>query len=230
MPLRMKMISIDVSNQLRFGNVPTTKGEVSVDESTNSMDSWSSVSSSSSWSDLNPTQLSDRSMSLECHGQWKPHRSIFNEFWQKHGGGCNIRRFVVPNAAENPADSPAEQSVSYEETIKKNEEVMLDSLSENRSCLPTRRRIFFLSESESEPSICQMALERSNDIRKIQSTSGLERRRKPKTSCLRKGRFSGHGSELIAQSSVSFHNEISVRLYERPKEVHSHEGWSSYFS
>jgi hypothetical protein len=58
--------------------------------------------------------------------------------------------------------------------------------------------------------------------------------RKPKTSCLRRGRFStlqdaNEATDHCSPKAISFQSSIEVRVYERPVEQFASKGWSDFF-
>lgn len=158
-------------------------------------------------------------------------RSIFNVYWERNGGGPSLRRKSCPPQRQKLQDSEDESESSvntYEQVLK-----IQESFPAPRSPQGGSRRSIF-NQSCWAKSLPELSADGPRAaFRKTQSTSALLCR-KPRHSCLRRGRFScseeKRGASVVSDSSVRFDTEVKVAVFQRPAENWAPKQWSSFFS
>jgi hypothetical protein len=219
---------VDQSSQLAsFLRFPISDMDSSTSSSLPPLDQVSDCSEGDDDSSLSSDSFADERESPE-----KSRRSIFNQYWEKVGGAPSLRRELDPLALFageiiESANKPTDKA--YERALKEGDSKM--PASDN-----SRRRNIFNKTcwSQSLPALTSSSDSPERKLRKIQSSSVLQRR-KPKQSCLRQGRFSSEQlpldeSESSSSSSVHFSPHADVKVFTPPVEIWASGGWSSWFS
>lgn len=147
-------------------------------------------------------------------------RSIFKDYWDKHGDMGSLQRCAVSPPLPQQILLDDSTTPTYEQVIRAQEQPKLH-----------RRRIFgSRCWTQSCPTLPESSMYR--DLRKTRSTSALSRS-KSTSSCLRSGRYSAPAVEETSESSeasVSFNPKVEVKYYEPPVERWAALGWSEFFA
>jgi len=172
-------------------------------------------------------------------------RSIFKPYWETKGETKTklepARRATVPRNLMIPTtihpeilasmqvlpatpDRTSTSENSYERTLQAKESP------------DSRRKIFGQGcwSRSSEPALTLQALApQLTCLRKAKSDSMLQTPGQPRSSCLRRGRFScssATSSSSSSDASVTFKEDVSVYVFQKSVERFAHEGWSQWFA
>lgn len=148
-----------------------------------------------------------------------------------HVFGIPLNNVIETNAAREAAPSEDLSSLNtYERTLQTYEQ---QHRHPNRAFATCEGRPYFSGYHASEPYSLSSLVATPPYTVKAQSDTALIQ--KPQKSCLRRGRFSA-AEQRIAEvtvpcmtTKVYFQPQIQVRVFQRPVEQWSPNGWSSYF-
>jgi len=176
-------------------------------------------------------------------------RSIFNKYWEKNGGApARLDHAVLPSSVVVETQPQNQQ-----------EEDTAAPVPNNKAVVEAGKRIIFGKGcwSRSEPMLTLAHLAAAHQasttsFRKAQSDSSLQNSQPRTGSCLRRGRFSGSlpspavgdsantttklrreqscTSTMSTDSTVTFSNDVSVRVFQKSAERWAQEGWSKWFA
>lgn len=140
-------------------------------------------------------------------------RSLFGSYWDKSSDMRSLGRPLALSRALLIPHLPSEEDSQdcYERTLREVQE----------EGSPSRRQIFSRScYSQSTPSLARSP--RTVNFRKTKSVSALET---SLPSCLRTRQESKARSQ-----SVSFQEQVTISVFEPPKEIWAPSGWSNWFA
>ena len=151
-------------------------------------------------------------------------RSIFGRYWEKNVGAVvdPFETLKMISLATSVFEDDVASCNTYERTLQRPPVVC----STTPSSLP-RRRIFPNASFNRVDLPCVSSRKTHSDSRLLKQTT---------VSCLRRSRFSRHGSSSSEEqshsehSSVSFSPKVDVIVFRRPVEHWAAKGWSEYFS
>lgn len=160
-------------------------------------------------------------------------RSIFKPYWEKTGE-TKPRLEPVPMSVMVPVQLQQRQQQQPQTSTKTDSSSAFFEAHKN-----DRRSIFGQGcWSRSEPAISLQSLAPhlclSTNFRKAHSSSSLQSQ--PKSSCLRRGKFSSSTSSSRRprrdsdSSSVKFSEDVAVYVFQKSAERFAHEGWSKWFA